>query len=185
MAAVNIISAANLGNEFDQGTLIANKISLKIGDGLTRALDGTISVNRDFASVASDFSINSTVITPVPDITIDVLLGERWFFEVNLFSLQLNAASDLRGIVNGPTGSNGRYSMMNTENAVVKSEAINTAVTNIPVATSTGVNSDLIQFKGWIEASADGTLSFGLRNNTGTNVQTFAAGSYIIAHKVN
>lgn len=137
-----------------------------------------------FASLSADFDINSTTLVPVPDLTFPVLAGERWVFTLRLFTVSLNAAADLRGNTTGPVGSAGMYSMLNTENATVKSGAINTPVTNINVATSTGINSDLIEFKGWIEAAANGNVGFELRNNSGTTVQTFAEGSYLQAMKV-
>ena len=43
MSIANLLRGINLGNEFDIGTLVPNRIKLKIGNGLTRAADGTIS----------------------------------------------------------------------------------------------------------------------------------------------
>lgn len=43
MSLPNLLRGLNLGNEFDVGILVPNRIKLKIGPGLTRALDGTIS----------------------------------------------------------------------------------------------------------------------------------------------
>ena len=44
MAISNLLRRINLGNEFDIGNLVANRVKLKIGDGLGRLLDGTIVV---------------------------------------------------------------------------------------------------------------------------------------------
>lgn len=43
MSIDGIVTGSNLGDEFDQGNIAANEIRLKIGAGLTRAADGTIS----------------------------------------------------------------------------------------------------------------------------------------------
>ena len=42
MALPNLLRRINLGNEFDVGNIVANRIKLKIGAGLARELDGTI-----------------------------------------------------------------------------------------------------------------------------------------------
>jgi len=53
MATQNVVIVPNLGLEFDIGTIEANKIRLKIDGSLTRAADGTISVNQAALTIVS------------------------------------------------------------------------------------------------------------------------------------
>lgn len=46
-----VVIVPNLGNEFDIGTIEANKIHVKLGTGMTRAADGT--VNIDMAALVT------------------------------------------------------------------------------------------------------------------------------------
>ena len=43
--ATNVVIVPNLGNEFDIGAVEANKIHVKLGTGLSRAADGTVTVD--------------------------------------------------------------------------------------------------------------------------------------------
>jgi len=45
MATENVVTVPNLGNEFDLGVQEASKITLKLGDNLSKAADGTINAS--------------------------------------------------------------------------------------------------------------------------------------------
>ena len=118
----------------------------------------------------------------IPDLQFDVKAGERWVFEVNLLANILDAAADLRAGTIAPAGSTGRITFVNAENAVVRGADINAATLSSAVAVGTD---DLLQIKGIVNAGEDGVVQFQLRNNTGTNPQSFKADSWVEAKKIS
>ena len=138
-------------------------------------------VTQQLAVLQNQFDIDSTVLTTIPDLQFDVKTGERWVFEVNLLAESLNAAADLRVGTIAPANSTGRITFVNAENATVRGADINDATLALVVATGTD---DLIQVKGIVNAGGDGVVHFQLRNNTGTDLQSFRADSWLEAKKI-
>jgi len=52
--STQVVTPANLGDEFNQGGEISDKITLRIGDGLAKAPDGTINVQLTATLVTVD-----------------------------------------------------------------------------------------------------------------------------------
>ena len=138
-------------------------------------------VTQQLAALQNQFDINSIDLTTIPDLQFDVKSGEKWVFEVNLLAESLDATADLRAGTIAPAGSTGRITFVNAENAVVRGADINAETLSLAVALGTD---DLIQIKGIVNAGADGVVQFQLRNNTGTNLQSFKADSWIEAKKI-
>ena len=138
-------------------------------------------MTQQLAALQNQFDINSIDLTTIPDLQFDVKSGEKWVFEVNLLAESLDATADLRAGTIAPAGSTGRITFVNAENAVVRGADINAETLSLAVALGTD---DLIQIKGIVNAGADGVVQFQLRNNTGTNLQSFKADSWIEAKKI-
>ena len=139
-------------------------------------------VTQHLAALQNQFDINDIVLTTIPDLQFDVKTGEQWVFEVNLLAESLDATADLRAGTIAPTGSTGRITFVNAENATVRGADINDATLVLAVGTGTD---DLIQIKGIVNAGGDGVVQFQLRNNTGTVLQSFRADSWVEAKKIN
>ena len=133
-----------------------------------------------YGRVGADFSWNSTTLVDIPNLTFDVPAGLTYEFKVRLFSLQANAAGDMRYQINAP-GASGRWTIDNLENAVSRSYAYNTASLNVPVATGTD---DQYQISGIITAAVATTVQIQIRNNAGTNTQTISGESFLTARKL-
>ena len=138
-------------------------------------------VTQQLAALQNQFDINSTDLVTIPDLQFDVKAGEKWVFEVNLLANNLDAAADLRAGTIAPTGSTGRFTFVNAENAVIRGADVNDATLALVVATGTD---DLIQIKGIVTAGEDGVVQFQLRNNTGTVLQSFRPDSWVEAKKI-
>ena len=139
-------------------------------------------VSQQLAALQNRFDINDIVLTTIPDLQFDVKAGEKWVFEVNLLAESLDATADLRAGTIAPAGSTGRITFVNAENAVVRGADINAATLSLAVAVGTD---DLLQIKGIVNAGEDGVVQFQLRNNTGTNPQSFKADSWVEAKKIS
>ena len=138
-------------------------------------------VTQQLATLQNQFDINDIVLTTIPDLQFDVKTGEKWVFEVNLLAESLDATADLRAGTIAPSGSTGRIAFVNAENATVRGADINDATLVLAVAAGTD---DLLQIKGIVNAASDGVVQFQLRNNTGTNLQSFKADSWIEAKRI-
>ena len=138
-------------------------------------------VTQQLAALQNQFDINDIVLTTIPDLQFDVKSGETWVFEVNLLAESLDATADLRAGTIAPTGSTGRITFVNAENATVRGADINDATLVLAVGTGTD---DLIQIKGIVNAGGDGVVQFQLRNNTGTVLQSFRADSWVEAKRI-
>ena len=132
-------------------------------------------------ALQNQFDVNSTVPATIPDLQFDVNNGDTWGFEVNLLAVNLDTTADLRAGTIAPAGSTGWMAVVNAENSTVRSAVIN-ADTILTVTTGTG---DLLKIIGIVNAAADGVLQFQLRNNTGTNLQSFQEGSWLSAKKIS
>lgn len=149
---------------------------------LGTAIGERVKALHQFNQPAAQFSINTTTLVDWPGMSFDIKSGEKWIFDIKLYSVSLNAASDLRGSI--VADGTGEWSFTNPENAVSKTQAIGAASTSVAVATGTGANTDRLSIDGIITATTDTTVQLQLRNNAGTITQTFSEHSHISARRV-
>ena len=166
---------------FDQSVTDRLTVLLDPDGGLESTAAG-IRLKRRYGLMTANFDFSGTGLVDITGLSFDVLNGEQWIFEARIHTVSLNAAADLRFGVTG--AATGIFTGTNPENAVSKTAAIGAATTNIPVATSTGVNADMLIVSGRLEATADTTIQVQVQNNAGNTVQTFSQWSYLTADRI-
>ena len=135
--------------------------------------------NKQLAALQNLFTFDSIDYVTVPDLQFEVKAGEKWVFEVNLFTNSIDVSFRVAAV--SPAGSTGLMAVINAENATVRGVGINTDT----VVSVTPGTDDLIQIKGIVNAGGSGVVQFQLRNNTGTTVQSFRADSWIEATQIS
>lgn len=131
----------------------------------------------------ADQTINSTTRTDLNGLSFSVEAGSTYTFKVYLFMETQNAAADFKAGWTSPTGI-GRLGAMNVENAVSNQADVNGVTNNIPVATSTLTNGDVIILVGILTPDANGVIQIDARNNAGTNAQTILSHSHLKWEKI-
>jgi hypothetical protein len=133
--------------------------------------------------LTTPFSWNSTTPTIITDGTNpfswSAAAGERWMITGCLYATSLHASPDVIFSMSYSGVAGGRFGV--EYNGTTTHSAIGTPTTSIALATTTD---DLFEISGTLLATTAGTVSLTIRNNTGTTVQSLAAGSWLRAERV-
>ena len=84
---------------------------------LGTAIGERVKALHQFNQPAAQFSINTTTLIDWPGMSFDIKSGEKWIFDIKLYSVSLDAAADLRG--NIVADGTGEWSFTNPENCLL------------------------------------------------------------------